>query len=361
MRMTTIRAACAVLSCLAPALVIAATDDPSGGTRPYENRLTPIPDPAPILADHPEFVAPITETARFEAPILVDDPGADLDVRAWRFSYNARGIIEVPNRLRADRTAIVVVHPWGIDDGQGWTTPEPAGAAFQCTPVKNGIVLDHASEVVDPFLRSLRDRVGLVVYSLPGTEDPIRGKLYRSIRRTPTPEERAEGRLELEAKLRSFSYRGGALPAVIEVSTETPTIGYLGRFPGLDAGPAFDPPGFWKLPIPVMSPIAVHPEDVVAYDGEGYGPLRDFLKANGIRHVLLAGYNTDMCVCSTTAGYENLRQDFDVFLVGDATIATFPANPRPSLATNAAVSFAALDLFITQVSWIRPRPDPQAD
>ena len=45
-------------------------------------------------------------------------------MRAWRFSYNARGIIEVPNRLRADRTAVIVVHPWGIDDGQGWNTPE---------------------------------------------------------------------------------------------------------------------------------------------------------------------------------------------------------------------------------------------
>ncbi|WP_145268166.1 isochorismatase family protein [Tautonia plasticadhaerens] len=335
-------------------------DGPSEGSRPYENRLRPIDDPAPILADHPEFVAPIEETARFEAPILVDDPGADLEVRAWRFSYNARGIVEVPNRLRGDRTAIVVVHPWGIDDGQGWATPEPAGAAFQCTPVKNEVVLDHAREVVDPFLRGMRDRVGLVVYSLPGTEDPIRAKLYRSIRRSPTAEERGEGREELAAALRSFSYRGEAMPTGFPVSTETPTIDYLGRFPGLDAGPTYDPPGFWELPIPVMAPISVEPEDVVAYDGEGYEALRDFLKAEGIRHVLLTGYNTDMCVCSTTAGYENLRRDFDVFLVGDATIATFPANPRPSLATNAAVSFAALDLFITQVSWIRAGGDPTA-
>lgn len=329
-------------------------DGPSPQTRPYEILLTPIVDPAPILADHPEFVAPIEETARFEAPILVDDPGANLEVRAWRFSYNARGIIEVPNRLRGDRTAVVVVHPWGIDDGQGWVTPEPAGAAFQCTPVKNEVVLDHAREVVDPFLRAIRGRVGLVAYSLPGTEDPIRGKLYRSLRRSPTPGEREEGRGELAAALRSFSYRGEELPSGFPVSAETPTIDYLRRFPGLDAGPTYDPPGFWELPIPVMAPISVEPEDVVAYDGEGYGPLRDFLKAEGIRHILLAGYNTDMCVCSTTAGYENLRRDFDVFLVGDATIATFPANPRPSLATNAAVSFAALDLFITQVSWIRP-------
>ena len=92
------------------------------------------------------------------------------------------------------------------------------------------------------------------------------------------------------------------------------------------------------------------------YDGEGYPALRSFLQKQGIRHVLLAGYNTDMCVCSTTAGYKNLSQDFDVFLVGDATIATFPAQPTPRFATTTAVCFAALDLFITQVSWIRPLP-----
>src|SRR5262245_53153804 len=92
-------------------------------TRVYENRLTPIADPKPILADFPQFVEPVREVARFEAPALVDDLGADLSVRAWRFSYNARGVIEVPNRLRADRTAVIVVHPWGIDDGQGWRIP----------------------------------------------------------------------------------------------------------------------------------------------------------------------------------------------------------------------------------------------
>ena len=59
-------------------------------------------------------------------------------------------------------------------------------------------------------------------------------------------------------------------------------------------------------------------------------------------------------VCSTTAGYQNLSKDFDVFLVGDATIATFPAHPTPRFATTSAVSFASLNLLITQTSWIRP-------
>lgn len=325
-------------------------------TRIYENRLTPIADPRPLLDDYPRFVEPIRETARFEAPTLVDDPEADLDVRAWRFSYNARGIVEVPNRLRADRTAIVVVHPWGIDDGQGWITPEPAGVAFQCTPAKNRIVLDHGGTVIDPFLKSLRGKVALVAFSLPGKEDAIRKKLYRSYRGRPSESDRREGRVELEAKLKGFSYRGDPLPTTIAVESESPTIAYFREFPGLDSGAKYDPKGFWDLPIPVMRPIEVAPDDLAIYDGEGYPALRDFLKSKGIRHVLLAGYNTDMCVCSTTAGYKNLSQDFDVFLVGDATIATFPGQSSPGIATTAAVSFASLNLFITQVSWVKPIP-----
>src|SRR5687767_7900016 len=64
--------------------------------RVYENRLTRIQNPKPLLNDHPLWVEPIRDTNRYEAPILVDDKEADLHVRAWRFSYNARGIIEMP-------------------------------------------------------------------------------------------------------------------------------------------------------------------------------------------------------------------------------------------------------------------------
>ena len=103
-----------------------------------------------------------------------------------------------------------------------------------------------------------------------------------------------------------------------------------------------------------MKSIEVDLRDVVIYDAEGYAPLSDIPQGQGIRHVLLAGYNTDMCVCSTTAGYQNLSKDFDVFLVGDATIATFPAHDTPRFSTTSAVSFAALNLFITQGSWIQP-------
>src|SRR5262245_6690637 len=65
-------------------------------TRTYENVLTPVKDPKPLLADFPQYVEPVIESRRFEAPRLVDDPGADLDLRAWRWSYNARGIVEMP-------------------------------------------------------------------------------------------------------------------------------------------------------------------------------------------------------------------------------------------------------------------------
>lgn len=339
----------------------AQADDRSTAPRVYHNRLTRLDSPKPLLAEYPQFVAPVREATRYEAPRLIDEPGADLSLRAWRFSYNARGIIEVPNRLRGDATALIVVHPWGIDDGQGWKTPEPAGVAFQCTPVKNALCRKHVRVVVNPLIKRLRERVSLVMYSLPGNEDPIRKQLYRSFRSRTTAKARRAGAAQLKAKLANFDYTGAALPSTIGLTGKRPaTAEYFRAFPGLDAGPRYNNAGFWKLPIPVISDIDVALDDVVIYDAEGYARLKAFLKQNGIRHVILAGYNTDMCVCKTTAGYENLRNDFNVFLVGDATLATFPANGKPAHATNAAVSFAALNLFITQCSWIRELAEPQA-
>jgi hypothetical protein len=319
----------------------------------YENRLTPLRDPKPLLGDHPEFVEPIREVARFEAPMLVDDEGADLHVRAWRFSYNARGIIEMPNRLRAADTALIMVHPWGIDDGQGWKTPEPNGVCDFCTPTKNHLAARHTREVVNPFLKSLRGKVGFVMYSLPGPGDPIRKRVYRSFDHRPTEAEHKQGAGELKAKLASLPYKGDPLPTELTLSPDRPVADYFRQFPGLDAGPRYNGPDFWAMPIPVTRDIDTDPDDVVIFDGEGYPSLRDFLKKSKVRHVLLTGYATDMCYRRTTAGYQNLSKDFNVFLVGDASLATFPSNASPRFATNAALSFAALDQLITQVSWVR--------
>jgi nicotinamidase-related amidase len=321
-------------------------------SRTYDNHLSLLSNPAPLLADYPEFVEPVRELRRFEAPLLVADDGADLSVRAWRFSYNARGIIEMPNRLRADRTAVIMVHPWGIDDGQGWDTPEPAGVADFCTLEKNKLAARHTREVIDPLLASLRSRVACTLVSLPGKEDPIRKKLYRSVRGKPTEADRAAGAKELAAKLRSFEYRGQPLVEKIVLSADQPVSDYFRQFPGLDATAKYNNAGFWDLPIPVTRDITLAPDDVVIYDTEGYDVLKSFLKEQGVRHVLLTGYATDMCFCRTTAGYENLSRDFNVFLVGDATLATFPANATPKYATNAHISFASLNQLITQVSWI---------
>jgi len=319
--------------------------------RVYRNTLRPVANAQPLLADYPEYVRPIEEVRRFESPMLIDDTSADLSVRAWRFSYNARGIIELPNRLDGDKTAIIVVHPWGIDDSHGWVTPEPAGVAFFCTPEKNALAQKHAADVINPFLKTHRERVKLVLYSLTGEPDAIRSKLYRTIDGTPSIEEREQARGAMRESLQRFRYLGSDLPATIPLH-ERPAIDYFLAFPGLDASTAFDPPGFWTLPIPVMDAIEMAERDVVLFDQQGYPALRTFLQSQGIEHVLLCGYATDMCVCKTTAGYENLRPDFNTILVGDATLATFPANSTPSFATNQAISYAALNLLVTQASWV---------
>jgi nicotinamidase-related amidase len=329
------------------------TDQPEVATRTYANVLTPIKNPKPLLADYPEFFEPIIEQAHFEAPALVVDQGADLHVRAWRFSYNAGGIIEMPNHLKAAETAVIMVHPWGIDDGQGWDTPEPAGVADFCTKEKNHLAARHTRSVIRPFINSLRQRVALVMYSLPGGKDPIRQKLYRSFTHKPTAADRQAGAKELKQKLTSFKYAGQPLPKQLTISRDKPVIDYFRKFPGLDAGARYNNDGFWKLPIPVTVDVDVRPDDVVIYDAEGYAPLKQFLVKNGVRHILLTGYATDMCFCATTAGYENLSKDFNVFLVGDASLATFPSNTSPRFAVNASISFAALNQLVTQVSWVK--------
>lgn len=350
-----IRNSAFTLAIILNALFFACPAQAASPTRTYENKLTPIKRPKPLLADHPKWVEPIRETNRWEAPAIVNDPAADLHVRAWRWSYNARGIIEMPNHLRARETAIVMVHPWGIDDGQGWTTPEPAGVCDFCTPEKNHIAARHTRGVIDPFHKSLRGKVGAILYSLPGECDPIRRKMYRSFTHNPDTAERMQGAAELDAKLRGFNYRGEPLVAELTLSSDKPVVDYFKQFPGLDAY-RYNNPGFWKLPIPVTRDITVHPDDVVVYDAEGYDKLRAFLQQQGIRHVLLTGYATDMCYARTCAGYENLSKDFNTFLVGDATLATFPAHETPRFATSAHLAFAALNQLITQISWIKYEP-----
>lgn len=343
------RIAVLFLLCWLPSF--ASADEPVS-PRKYENRLKRLENPKPLLADHPEFFEPIIEEAHFEAPAIVNDEAADLHVRAWRFSYNARGIIEMPNHLRAKETAVIMVHPWAIDDEWGWKSPEPNGVADFCTPRKNALAAKHTKQVIDPFLKRLRAKAAFVMYSLPGPADAVRTKVYRSFSKTPTAEERSSGTQELRKALAAFDYKGQPLPESLSLGQDKPVIDYFRQFPGLDAGARFNGAGFWALPIPVSTSVSVDPQDVVIYDAEGYPPLRDFLKKNGVRHVLLTGYATDMCYCRTTAGYENLSKDFNVFLVADASLATFPSNRSPRMAVNAAISFAALNQLITQVSWV---------
>jgi len=61
-----------------------------------------------------------------------------------------------------------------------------------------------------------------------------------------------------------------------------------------------------------------------------------------------------MCLASPR-GYSRPRADFNVFVVGDATLATFPAaaTPRHATAGGGAVQDFARFL-VTQVSWICP-------
>ena len=133
-----------------------------------------------------------------------------------------------------------MVHPWGIDDSWGWRSPEPAGVSDMCTPEKNRLSAKHTEQVIEPLLKRLRDRVGLVVYSLPQNEQPVHSKLYRSIRKTPTAAEREEGRREMKQILAEYPYSGGPLPDKLKLSRSSTVKDYFQQFPGLDSSDRYE-------------------------------------------------------------------------------------------------------------------------
>lgn len=319
----------------------------------YQNQLKRLRKAPPILADYPQFVEPLPCEDRYQAPPLVNEPNGKLNVRSWRYWYNVRGIVEMENRLDAGATALVMVHPWGIDDRHGMRTPEPAGVAFFCTERKNQIGHRHVRQVVNPLFRRLRKAMGVVGYSLPGVEDPIRKLLYASIQTPPDALNPREGEKRLTEKLGAHAFTGQLLVDHLTLDDTHPVKSYFDQTPSTDAGDHYNGSGYWQLPMPLDRHVDYHKTDLVFYDAEGYPKVRDFLKSRGIRHILLTGYCTDMCVISTTCGYENFSKDFNVFVVGDATLATFPGSRTPVFATQVALANAALTQMITQASWVR--------
>lgn len=324
------------------------TGSPSPTNPPGAPLYAPITNPDTILGDWPadsqvdwtQYVEPIPpgEFKRYSGPTLVNTPEGDMTIRAWKYMPNVPeqggpGIVETVNVVDSNKTAVILVHPWGIEDGQGWGHPQAYNAygyAFEGLYQDNLLYLKHIDDVVRPFVDSMRDVVALVGYSLPGGADSTRNKLYRDYDSKPTESQRAEGQAEMEAYLRSLT------------GTQ------------------------WPTKIPLVSNLQYDPNDYVLYDSLDYEALRSFLVANGIENVLLGGYATDMCVISTTAGYVNLTKDFNVFLVGDATLSAWPTTASPpngyvphptrdELIT--ASRYAGIHpIAITQSSWISINP-----
>ena len=153
--------------------------------------------------------------------------------------------------------------------------------------------------------------------------------------------------------LEAHTFTGKPLVRELRLDAALPARSYMEQTPSTDAFTGYNSDGYWDLPMPIHTSLAREATDIVFYDDEGYEKVRDYLRSRGIRHVLLAGYCTDMCVKGTTCGYENLSQDFNLFLVGDATLATYPGSSTPRFATQVAVHNVALTQLVTQAGWVQ--------
>lgn len=313
----------------------------------YENTLTPIPS-TPLLGYNPDFFDPIYEELHYEASPLIMDPNGTLKVRVWRYSYNARGIIELDNYLDPEKTAILIAHPWGVEHVPLWMDPNRSGTVFYCTPRKNGDYLHHVKEVLNPFLKKVRREVKNIIYTLPGDLDSTNSKIYSTTITKTTREAREEGMREYKEAVR-YHHCDIEIPQQLDIDQNHITASYFSQFPGL-----IDNTCCRNIPKIVTSNIDVGLDDVVFFDDQGYAALRDFLKKQGIKHILLGGYSNsnDMFLNVTTANYVDLTRDFNVIIIGDATMGLFPGMHSPPACSSANISHLSLEHFITQFSWI---------
>ena len=314
-------------------------------------QIVPIANPDTILGDWPQYVDPILpdDYARYQGQPLVNTSGGDLAVRAWKYSSGLDAIIESNNVLASEKTALIVVHPWGIEDGQGWGLYQAYnenGYVFLGHFPDNEHYLNQVSDVLKGFVDSSRGRVPLVIYGMPGEPgEPAttRYKLYRDYTHQPSLADQADAREDIET--------------------------YLGNLTGTQ----------WPETIPVAATFQYAPCDVVAYDSLDYTELKNFLDGYGIYNVLLAGVvdpgslvqPSDTSLITSASAYISLKDDFNVFVVGDATMTPWtrtvelPNLSVPSgyvqVSTRDAVIAATAENSVaaTQVSWIAQLPhDP---
>ncbi|MFC1606684.1 hypothetical protein ACFL47_01835 [Candidatus Latescibacterota bacterium] len=346
------------------------TQRDTGDTIIYSNTLVEADDPLPILADHAEFVEPLDHEKRFLAPPVIDDDGGTLEVRSWRYWYNARGIIEMLNRLDADATAIINLMAWGVDDG-GDISSEQAGIVLSGTPEKNMVFPRQVDQVINPFLKRMSGHVSLVGHTLPGREDDIRKLLYPSMRTNRDDLDVETGFIRLADAFAVHTSNVQTQEEVLKLDGDIPLTSYFLATPSSHATGRYHGHGFDTLPVPLVENIHRSSNDMVFYDGESYENIRDYLKDRGTRHILVMGFiekttllpthpregaeNADTSVMEkigTVLDIERLGEDFNIFLVGDTTRTTFPASSTPKYATQTALTILSGDYMITQVNWI---------
>ena len=137
--------------------------------------------------------------ARFEAAALVDQaagrprrPRLAIFVQRPRHCRNPQSPARQRDRdhRRPSRGASTMAKAGTRRSRPAWP--------FNARPRRTRSSTQHIGQVVDPFLTALRPHVGLVLYSLPGKEDPIRKQMYRSFRGQPTAEDRRQGGEQLD-------------------------------------------------------------------------------------------------------------------------------------------------------------------
>jgi len=316
----------------------------------YNNQLIDIPIPDDFLEDYQEYIDLFPSLNAALGQPLVVNQSPSLEIMSWRSSYNFRGIILIPQYFNRECTAVIVMHPWSVnEEAWGLKVPEPHGVCFD-TPDSLDGYKSHMETKIQPFIDAVRPYVKHIAFSLPGSKDTLRKNIYLS-----GGNKSIQAQKSLQHLLDQFNYFGYSIPTSLSLNPLLPITDYFRLFPPLDASDYYNGKGFWNLPIPLHTSLLWNESDLFFFDGEGYESIKRQLKKKGIKNILLCGYALNLCIKGSVLGYENLKKDFNVLIVADACLSSSRATPFTPLLTFSDIFDCSLNNLMTQTSWVKPQ------
>ncbi len=309
-------------------------------------------DSSIVFLNHypPYFDSIVLENSISGAPIILKDSSM-LSIRAMRYSYNFRSMIIHDINIDPQETALIVIHPIDIDNGE-ISTVMPLGAYFMGTPSKNTIASKHMKEVLNPFIQKMRKQLKKIIFIMPFYSKTDLVKLY-SMKGDTYQGIDSNYLNEYLLKINKYNYEGIDTHLPLILKGRSILNSYFNEFPGLMLNNTKNNIEFSKLPFRINRDIILSEGDLILFDDMSLESFDSLLLSMDIKNLIYSGYAMDLCVKKLNQGYEKTAPLYNIFVCIDAGLTTFPGDDGLNKYNTVNALNTSFLYFITQIGWIK--------